>query len=942
MFERFTDRARRVIVLAQQEARDLNHNYIGTEHILLGLIQEGEGVAAKALESMGINLDDVRREVEEIIGRGTQPHTGHVPFTPRAKKVLELSLREGLQMGHKYIGTEFLLLGLIREGEGVAAQVLTKLGADLPRVRQQVIQLLSGYEGGEGQNPESPEGPQASGMTGAGASPSIGGMGGPRGGGERSNSLVLDQFGRNLTAAAKEGKLDPVVGRDKEIERIMQVLSRRTKNNPVLIGEPGVGKTAVVEGLALDIANGNVPETLKDKQVYSLDLGSLVAGSRYRGDFEERLKKVLKEINQRGDIILFIDEIHTLVGAGAAEGAIDAASLLKPKLARGELQTIGATTLDEYRKHIEKDAALERRFQPVQVDEPSVEDTIQILKGLRDRYEAHHRVSYTDDALAAAANLSDRYINDRFLPDKAVDLLDEAGARMRIKRMTQPEGLREVDDRIQEVRREKEAAIDAQDFEKAAGLRDTERKLGEERAEKEKKWRTGELEDIAEVGEEQIADVLANWTGIPVFKLTESESSRLLHMEDELHKRIIGQDEAVRAVSRAIRRTRAGLKDPKRPSGSFIFAGPSGVGKTELSKALAEFLFGDEDSLIQVDMGEFHDRFTASRLFGAPPGYVGYEEGGQLTEKVRRKPFSVVLFDEIEKAHKEIYNTLLQVLEEGHVTDGQGRMVDFKNTVLIFTSNLGTSDISKAVGLGFTGSNATDSDAQYERMKQKVHDELKKHFRPEFLNRIDEIVVFHQLTQEQIVQMVELLVERLEKNLAAQDMGIELSGDAKNLLATRGFDPVLGARPLRRTIQREIEDVLSEKILFGEIGAGEIIEVGVKNWDGKTDNPRDYENAEFTFTPKPKPLPADTFGDLDEEEVRDIAPKNTSDDEPVSVRDTTPPTDGGPGSRPDSGPEPTPDITSPETDGAPGTAVLDRPEPTESAEDSVTSDPEKP
>ena len=892
MFERFTDRARRVIVLAQQEARDLNHNYIGTEHILLGLIQEGEGVAAKALESMGINLDDVRREVEEIIGRGTQPHTGHVPFTPRAKKVLELSLREGLQMGHKYIGTEFLLLGLIREGEGVAAQVLTKLGADLPRVRQQVIQLLSGYEGGEGQNPESPEGAQGPGLTGAGAGPSIGGMGGPRGGGERSNSLVLDQFGRNLTAAAKEGKLDPVVGRDKEIERIMQVLSRRTKNNPVLIGEPGVGKTAVVEGLALDIANGNVPETLKDKQVYSLDLGSLVAGSRYRGDFEERLKKVLKEINQRGDIILFIDEIHTLVGAGAAEGAIDAASLLKPKLARGELQTIGATTLDEYRKHIEKDAALERRFQPVQVDEPSVEDTVQILKGLRDRYEAHHRVSYTDDALAAAANLSDRYINDRFLPDKAVDLLDEAGARMRIKRLTQPEGLREVDDRIQEVRREKEAAIDAQDFEKAAGLRDTERKLGEERAEKEKKWRSGELEDIAEVGEEQIADVLANWTGIPVFKLTESESSRLLHMEDELHKRIIGQDEAVRAVSRAIRRTRAGLKDPNRPSGSFIFAGPSGVGKTELSKALAEFLFGDEDSLVQVDMGEFHDRFTASRLFGAPPGYVGYEEGGQLTEKVRRKPFSVVLFDEIEKAHKEIYNTLLQVLEEGHVTDGQGRMVDFKNTVLIFTSNLGTSDISKAVGLGFSGSNATDADAQYERMKQKVHDELKKHFRPEFLNRIDEIVVFHQLTQEQIVQMVELLVGRLEKNLAAQDMGIELSDAAKNLLATRGFDPVLGARPLRRTIQREIEDVLSEKILFGEIGAGEIIEVDVKNWDGKTESPRDYEKAEFTFTPKPKPLPAETFAGLDEDEVRDIAPKETPEEELVSVRETNAPADG--------------------------------------------------
>ncbi|WP_408911412.1 ATP-dependent Clp protease ATP-binding subunit [Corynebacterium gottingense] len=859
MFERFTDRARRVIVLAQEEARELNHNYMGTEHILLGLIKEGEGVAAKALEQMGINLDDVRREVIEIIGHGSQPVSGHIPFTPRAKKVLELSLREGLQMGHKYIGTEFLLLGLIREGDGVAAQVLTKLGADLPTVRQTVIQLLSGYEG-DNQNPEVPQagpGPVASGP-------------GPRGGnqqGERSNSLVLDQFGRNLTAAAKEGKLDPVVGRDKEIERIMQVLSRRTKNNPVLIGEPGVGKTAVVEGLALDIANGKVPETLKDKQVYSLDLGSLVAGSRYRGDFEERLKKVLKEINQRGDIILFIDEIHTLVGAGAAEGAIDAASLLKPKLARGELQTIGATTLDEYRKHIEKDAALERRFQPVQVDEPSLEDTVKILKGLRDRYEAHHRVSYTDDALKAAANLSDRYINDRFLPDKAVDLLDEAGARMRIKRMTAPEELREVDDRIAEVRKQKEAAIDAQDFEKAAGLRDTERKLGEERAEKEKKWRSDDLEDIAEVGEDQIADVLAHWTGIPVFKLTESESSRLLHMENELHKRIIGQDEAVKAVSRSIRRTRAGLKDPKRPSGSFIFAGPSGVGKTELSKALAEFLFGDDDSLIQVDMGEFHDRFTASRLFGAPPGYVGYEEGGQLTEKVRRKPFSVVLFDEIEKAHKEIYNTLLQVLEEGHVTDGQGRVVDFKNTVLIFTSNLGTGDISKPVGLGFTGNTATDADAQYDRMKHKVNDELKKHFRPEFLNRIDEIVVFRQLSQEEIVQMVDLLISRVDLNLAAQDMGIELTDAAKNLLAKRGFDPVLGARPLRRTIQREVEDVLSEKILFGEIGAGEIITVDV---DGDVEG--DEKNAKFTFTPRPRPLPAETFDGAETTETAEGEP----------------------------------------------------------------------
>ncbi|MDC7109160.1 ATP-dependent Clp protease ATP-binding subunit [Corynebacterium afermentans] len=876
MFERFTDRARRVIVLAQEEARELNHNYMGTEHILLGLIKEGEGVAAKALESMGINLDDVRREVIDIIGHGTQPVTGHIPFTPRAKKVLELSLREGLQMGHKYIGTEFLLLGLIREGDGVAAQVLIKLGADLPRVRQQVIQLLSGYEGGEGQNPESPQQGQP-GFAGAGAGPRAGG--GPQGG-ERSNSLVLDQFGRNLTAAAKEGKLDPVVGRDKEIERVMQVLSRRTKNNPVLIGEPGVGKTAVVEGLALDIANGKVPETLKEKQVYSLDLGSLVAGSRYRGDFEERLKKVLKEINQRGDIILFIDEIHTLVGAGAAEGAIDAASLLKPKLARGELQTIGATTLDEYRKHIEKDAALERRFQPVQVDEPSLEDTVQILKGLRDRYEAHHRVSYTDDALKAAATLSDRYINDRFLPDKAVDLLDEAGARMRIKRMTAPEDLREVDDRISEVRKEKEAAIDAQDFEKAAGLRDTERKLGEERSAKEKKWRSDDLEEIAEVGEDQIADVLANWTGIPVFKLTESESNRLLNMEDELHKRIIGQDEAVKAVSRSIRRTRAGLKDPNRPSGSFIFAGPSGVGKTELSKALAEFLFGDDDSLIQVDMGEFHDRFTASRLFGAPPGYVGYEEGGQLTEKVRRKPFSVVLFDEIEKAHKEIYNTLLQVLEEGHVTDGQGRNVDFKNTVLIFTSNLGTADISKPVGLGFTGDTATDAEAQYERMKGKVNDELKKHFRPEFLNRIDDIVVFKQLNQDEIVKMVDLLIGRVDKNLAAQDMGIELTENAKNLLAVRGFDPVLGARPLRRTIQREIEDILSEKILFGEIGAGEIITADVEGWDGDVEAARKERgkaapDAKFTFTPRPRPLPAEAFDVEPEDEVRDIEPERT-------------------------------------------------------------------
>lgn len=841
MFERFTDRARRVVVLAQEEARALNHNYIGTEHILLGLIQEGEGVAAKALESMGISLDAVRTEVKDIIGTGGHPPSGYIPFTPRAKKVLELALREALQLGHKYIGTEHILLGLIREGEGVAAQVLVKLGADLSRVRQQVIQLLSGYEGNEEEGGGEPA------AAGVGST----GEGVPSRPGQKSNSLVLDQFGRNLTQAAKDGKLDPVVGRENEIERVMQVLSRRTKNNPVLIGEPGVGKTAVVEGLALDIVNGKVPETLKDKQLYSLDLGSLVAGSRYRGDFEERLKKVLKEINQRGDIILFIDEIHTLVGAGAAEGAIDAASILKPKLARGELQTIGATTLDEYRKHIEKDAALERRFQPVQVPEPSVELTVEILKGLRDRYEAHHRVSITDGALKAAAQLADRYINDRFLPDKAVDLIDEAGARMRIKRMTAPKSIQDVDDKIAEVRRKKEAAIDDQDFEKAAALRDDERKLGEERAEKEKAWRAGELDEVAEVGEEQIAEVMGTWTGIPVFKLTEEESTRLLHMEDELHKRIIGQDDAVKAVSRAIRRTRAGLKDPKRPSGSFIFAGPSGVGKTELSKALAEFLFGDDDALIQIDMGEFHDKFTASRLFGAPPGYVGYDEGGQLTEKVRRKPFSVVLFDEIEKAHTEIYNTLLQVLEDGRLTDGQGRMVDFKNTVLIFTSNLGTRDISKAVGMGFSSSGEADEETQYERMKQKVDDELKKHFRPEFLNRIDDIVVFHQLTREQIVQMVDLLLGRVRTALQAKDMDLELTEQAKSLLAKRGFDPVLGARPLRRTIQREIEDHLSEKILFGEIGAGEIVTVDVENWDGESKG----EDAKFVFGTKPKPLP---------------------------------------------------------------------------------------
>jgi ATP-dependent Clp protease ATP-binding subunit ClpC len=829
MFERFTDRARRVVVLAQEEARMLNHNYIGTEHILLGLIHEGEGVAAKGLESLGISLEAVRAQVEEIIGQGQQAPSGHIPFTPRAKKVLELSLREALQLGHNYIGTEHILLGLIREGEGVAAQVLVKLGADLNRVRQQVIQLLSGYQGKEAVA-----------------------QGGPAEG-TPSTSLVLDQFGRNLTAAAREGKLDPVIGRDLEIERVMQVLSRRTKNNPVLIGEPGVGKTAVVEGLAQAIAKNDVPETLKDKQLYSLDLGALVAGSRYRGDFEERLKKVLKEIKTRGDIILFIDEIHTLVGAGAAEGAIDAASILKPMLARGELQTIGATTLDEYRKHVEKDAALERRFQPIQVKEPSVAHTIEILKGLRDRYETHHRVSITDGALAAAANMADRYVSDRFLPDKAIDLIDEAGSRLRIKRMTAPVELREFDEKIAAARKAKESAIDGQDFEGAAALRDKEKTLIEERTAAEKNWKATDLDKVTEVDEELIAQVLSASTGIPVFKLTEEETARLLRMEDELHRRVIGQDQAIKALSQAIRRTRAGLKDPKRPGGSFIFAGPSGVGKTELSRTLASFLFGDESALIQLDMSEYSERHTASRLFGAPPGFVGYDEGGQLTEKVRRRPFSVVLFDEVEKAHPDIFNSLLQVLEDGRLTDSQGRTVDFKNTVIIMTTNLGTRDISKGQGIGFA--NSDDDLTNYERMKAKVSDELKSHFRPEFLNRIDDVIVFHQLTKEQIISIVDLMIANLDDRLKSKDMGIELTQGAKDLLAARGYDPLLGARPLRRVIQREIEDSLSERILFSELKAGEIIVVDV---DG------DGPDATFTFTGAPKATMPDTPEDLAE------------------------------------------------------------------------------
>ena len=832
MFERFTDRARRVVVLAQDEARALNHNYIGTEHLLLGLIHEGEGVAAKALESMDISLDAVRSQVIEIIGEGQSAPTGHIPFTPRGKKVFELSMREALQLGHNYIGTEHLLLGLLREGEGVAAQVLTNLGGDLSSVRQTVMQMLSGYEGKETVN-----------------------AGGPSKEGTPSGSAILDQFGRNLTAAAREGKLDPVIGRKKEMERVMQVLSRRTKNNPVLIGEPGVGKTAVVEGLSQAIVHGDVPETLRDKQLYSLDMGSLVAGSRYRGDFEERLKKVLKEVRTRGDIVLFIDEIHTLVGAGAAEGAVDAASILKPMLARGELQTIGATTLDEYRK-IEKDAALERRFQPVTVDQPSIEETIGILTGLRDRYEAFHRIVITDEAIEAAAKLADRYINDRFLPDKAIDLVDEAGARLRIRRMTAPPELREIDEQIAQVKREKESAIDDQDFERAASLRDDERRLADERAAKEKAWKSGDLDQVAEVDEALIAEVLAMSTGIPVVKLTEAESAKLLNMEAELHKRIIGQNKAIEALSKSIRRTRAGLKDPKRPGGSFIFAGPTGVGKTELAKALAEFLFDDEDALIQLDMSEFAEKHTVSRLFGAPPGYVGYDEGGQLTEKVRRRPFSVVLFDEVEKAHPDIFNSLLQILEDGHLSDAQGRVVDFKNTVIIMTTNLGSRDVNRRIPVGFQAMD--DTAADYERMQARVMENLKEHFRPEFLNRVDDIIVFPQLSESEILQIVDLFVGRLAKRLAEQDMSIELTNAAKVLMAAKGYDPSMGARPLRREMQRNIEDALSEKILFGDIKPGEKITVDVEG---------EGDSAKFVFSSQPmKELALDSVQELNEGE----------------------------------------------------------------------------
>jgi ATP-dependent Clp protease ATP-binding subunit ClpC len=799
VFERFTERARQVVVLAQDEARALKHNYIGTEHILLGLLREEEGLAARVLESLDITVEEVRAQVARIVGQGDEVTTGQIPFTPRAKKVLELALREALSLGHNYIGTEHILLGLVRENEGVAARILLDFDADAEKIRNEIIRMLSG-----------PGRRQQGGGTAAT-------------GEKTKSSKLLDQFGRNLTKLAGEGKLDPVVGRQTEIERVMQILSRRTKNNPVLIGEPGVGKTAVVEGLASRIISNQVPELLKGKQIYTLDLAALVAGSKYRGEFEERLKKVMKEITQRGDIILFIDELHNLVGAGAAEGAIDAASILKPALARGELQTIGATTLDEYRKYLERDAALERRFQQVRIEEPSVDDTVLILRGLRDRYEAHHRCTINDEALRAAAILADRYIQDRHLPDKAIDLIDEAGSRMRIKTMTAPPRYRELEEEIEKVRQEKEAAIEAQEFEKAANLRDKERKLSQKKRELEESWRAQEGVEQPEVGEEEIADIVSMWTGIPVFKLTEAESQKLIRMEDELHKRVIGQHQAIVAVSKSIRRARAGIKDPKRPTGSFIFLGPSGVGKTELARTLAEFLFGDEDAMIQVDMSEYMEKHSVSRLVGSPPGYIGYDEGGQLTEAVRRKPYSVVLLDEIEKAHPDVFNILLQILEDGKLTDAQGRKVDFRNTIVIMTSNIGAATISKNQALGF--SQTDEQGLTYDEMKSRIMSELKKVFRPELLNRIDEVIVFHKLAKEEIKVIVELMMKRLREQMAQHQAAIELTEEAKELLVMKGYDPAMGARPLRRAIQQLIEDPLADFVLGRSITPGSTIVV---------------------------------------------------------------------------------------------------------------------
>ncbi|MGC5327823.1 ATP-dependent Clp protease ATP-binding subunit [Brevibacillus sp. SYSU BS000544] len=795
MFGRFTERAQKVLALAQEEAVRLGHKDIGTEHVLLGLIREGDGIAAKALQALGLGLDKIQSEVESLIGRGAE-QPSNINYTPRAKKVIELSMDEARKLGHTYVGTEHILLGLIREGEGVAARILNNLGVSLNKARQQVLQLLGSSEMMASHQPS--------------------------GNAVAANTPTLDSLARDLTAIAREGGLDPVIGRQKEIERVIQVLSRRTKNNPVLIGEPGVGKTAIAEGLAQKIVNNEIPETLREKRVMTLDMGTVVAGTKYRGEFEDRLKKIMDEIRQAGNIILFIDELHTLIGAGGAEGAIDASNILKPALARGELQCVGATTLDEYRKYIEKDAALERRFQPIQVNEPTVDDAIKILHGLRDRYEAHHRVKITDDAIEQAVRLSDRYITDRFLPDKAIDLVDEAASKVRLQSFTVPPNLKELETRLEEVRKEKDAAVQSQEFEEAAALRDQEQKLREELETTKKDWKERQGKLNMEVTPEDIAHVVANWTGIPVVKLKEEETERLLKMEEILHDRVIGQDEAVKSISRAVRRARAGLKDPKRPIGSFIFLGPTGVGKTELARAVAEALFGDEDSMIRIDMSEYMEKHSTARLVGAPPGYVGYDEGGQLTEKVRRKPYSVILLDEIEKAHPDVFNILLQVLDDGRLTDSKGRTVDFRNTVVIMTSNVGANMIKKNTSLGFT---TGDTEKKYQDMKDKVMDELKRSFRPEFLNRIDEVIVFHSLEQEHIEQIVSLMTDELRKRLKEQSIDLALTEEAKKVLAKEGFDPAYGARPLRRAIQRNIEDRLSEELLKGTISRGDTVTI---------------------------------------------------------------------------------------------------------------------
>jgi len=804
MFGRFTERAQQVLVLAQEEAKRLNHNFIGTEHLLLGLVREGSGIAARALQNMSIDLNSVRQEVERITPKGEKVIQQGISYTPRAKRVVELAIEESQNLGHNYVGTEHLMLGLVREGEGIAAQVLSNMGIDLKRARKEVIQLLGGEEGTARASEGEKAGPQ---------------------------TPTVDTFGRDLTKLAKEGKLDPVIGREKEIERVIQILSRRTKNNPCLIGEPGVGKTAIAEGLAQRIIEGKVPEILRDKRLVTIELAAVVAGTKYRGEFEERLRKLMNELRQAGNVMVFIDELHTLIGAGAAEGAIDASNILKPALARGEMQCIGATTLDEYRKYIEKDPALERRFQQIMVGEPTREESIAILKGLRDRYEAHHKVKITDEAVEAAVKLGDRYISDRFLPDKAIDLIDEAASRVRIRNYTVPPDLKEVEDKLYSLRTEKESSVRNQEFEKAAKLRDEEHKLKEDLEEQKKEWeqKVG-ASDLSLVTEEDVAYIVSSWTGVPVKRLAEEESARLLKLEETLHNRIIGQDEAVCSVARAIRRARAGLKDPKRPIGSFIFLGPTGVGKTELGRALAEALFGDENAITRLDMSEYMEKHTAARLIGAPPGYIGYDEGGQLTEKVRRNPYTVILLDEVEKAHPDVFNILLQILEDGRLTDGKGRTVDFRNTVIIMTSNVGANFLNKStVGFG-----ATSEEADYEKMKERVMDELKRTFRPEFLNRVDDLIVFHALNEEHIRQIVDIMLDELNSRIQEYSLRVEVSDDVKGKLLKEGFDPTYGARPLRRVIQRRLEDGISEELLQGKIAPGDTVAVNVDEENGFT------------------------------------------------------------------------------------------------------------